>query len=197
MKFGLLSILLIFNIFLIGCIQPKYGINAYDEKNNITNYYLISYGGLVIPGKWNRDTHEKNSAQYSLIGLDSTNRLFISMGKPQRSFLGFSPYTDSYNYLKSELALWEDQTRQTDFLYGDSTNSFETIERDSVNNFIILKYLTKKGRLTRQGVSLYGIKKKKLMHLEIVTSKIDSINNPKIWDIITQQAFLKKTFLMN
>lgn len=197
MKYSVFTVLLISTLFLIGCIQPKYGINAYDEKNNITNYYLISYGGLVIPGKWNRDTHEKNSAQYSLIGPDSTNRLFVQVFKPRRSFLGFSPYTDSYNYLKSEISLSQDKGREEDDLLGDSTSTFEIIEKDSINNFIVSRYVRKRRRLTIQAVILNGIRKKMFMNFSITTSKVDSINNPRIWDVATQKDFLKKVFLMN
>lgn len=197
MRYRFRPILTTLIVLFTGCIQPKYGINAYNEQNNTTNYYLISYGGLVIPGKWNRDARENDAGMYSLIGPDSTNRLFVSVGKPRRSFLGFSPYTESYNYLNSELALSENQLRENDFLVGDTANTFDIIERDSVNNFIISKRVTKRGRLRNQDITLNGIKKKKLMHFSLVTYTIDSITNPKIWDVTTQKDLLKKVFMMN
>lgn len=190
MKDLMLSAFLFCSIILIGCIQPKYGINAYDEQKNSTNYYLISYGGLTIPGKWNRDSREKNTNIYYLISPDSSNRLFITAGTPRRSFLGFSPYSNPYQYIKADILLSKNEN-----LYDDSDRTFDIIQSDSVNNYLITKTVQKVGKqLTTQVIQLEGMKKRKLMQIGIISYKLDSINNPNIWDVSTQTNFIKQVF---
>lgn len=184
----------------MSCIQPKYGINAYDAKNNYTRYYLISYGGLIIPGKWNRDDHNKfkSANQYLLVDPDSSNSLYITAGKPARTSLGFSPYTNTFNYLRADLLMSEDILKSEHMFY-DSTYSFSNtiIESDSIRKYLITKYVTKRRRLTSQAIQLNGFKKNKIFCIGILTTKIDSINNPKIWDIPTQVQLLKRIYLEN
>jgi hypothetical protein len=118
-------------IFLTNCAtQTTSTIEGfkYDATKNETDYFVVPYGSVVLPGKWEKTNYDKSSHQQYFRNQDS---VIISIRFGRINFFEFNKNgtQTGYNFIKSFYE-WDSKYFVDSFglkrqlLVSDSTNNF-------------------------------------------------------------------------
>ncbi len=184
-KFGRYKIYLpvLILIFLTGCAtQSVCTIEGcdYNEKKNRTDYFVLPYGAVSIPGKWERTHYNQVSHQQFFTNSDS---IIIS--------IAFGPY-DKYEFnadkpkkgLDFALAFYEWDSK---YFMETKGAERELIEIDSINNFVIYRIFGETGNSNIDAIFLVGEKNGFASNLAVM--KTDK------WTKEYKTDFLKEIYL--
>lgn len=127
--------ILIAIVFLTSCATQKVSTIVgcdYNDKKNTTDYFVLPYGSVSIPGKWKKTNYNSVSRQQFFKNSDS---IIIA--------IAFGPY-DKYEFnadktkkgLDFALVYYEWDSK---YFVESHKLKREFIEKDSINNFVIYR----------------------------------------------------------
>lgn len=121
-------------VLLSGChrrMAPTITAGVYNEKGNQTDYAVLPYGSVSLPGKWTHGRYRKESRQQYFYNSDSTT-ISVAFGPCDK--LGFST-GGAQGYAFVKLYHNYDTKYQTEILGRKAT----IITEDSANKYMLWK----------------------------------------------------------
>lgn len=125
-----LSALLTFLILLYSCFPTATSTivgGQYEEKTNTTEYFVLPYGSITLPGRWIKTKYNPNSRQQFFKNVDTVTAA-IAFG-PCNKYEFYKPELKNYQFVNAlyewESKFYADQLKLTSkILYTDSTSNF-------------------------------------------------------------------------
>lgn len=135
MKINLKYLLVLLTLIVTGCITQKESTivgGEYNESKNQTDYFVLPFGSVNIPGKWEKTYYTSDSRQQFFTNKDS-----VSIAIAFERYDNFSFNTDGsvkgYDFVKT---FYEWDSRYLVESYGLNRN---LIEKDSIKKYIIYR----------------------------------------------------------
>ncbi len=177
-------ILLIVTMLLTSCATQKYSSSIiggeYNETKNITDYFVLPYGSVSIPGKWNKTNYNSVSKQQFFTNKDSIN-LAIAFGRYDKYEFNMNGNYLGYEFVK-EFYEWDSK------YFVDSYNlKRQVLINDSVNCFMIYRIF---GKIEKGNFNTYF-----LIGEKNGNSSNFSISSTEKWTENEKIDFLKNLFL--
>ncbi len=176
-----LSVLAVF-WFLTNCATQKtstvVGID-YNESKHETDYFVLPYGSVKLPGKWGKTTYNSVSRQQFFTNKDSIT-IAISFGHIDKYEFNADGSKKGYAFVEAFYD-WDSE------YFVDQGLKRQIIERDSINKYMIYR--------------IYGeYEKDELDTYFLIGEKNGSVNNFSItnsnkWTEAERIDFLKRIFL--
>jgi len=186
MKRSLSYLIIIIGLIITSCatqrVSTVVGFN-YDENKNQTDYFVLPYGSVSLPGKWEKTHYNSISMQQFFINSDSIEVAI--------AFNRFDKYEFNSDGSKKEMDFVEAFYEWDSKYFVDSYGLHrKLIEKDSINKYILYKIY---GRANNGGefdtYFLIGEKNGNASNLSIIiTDK---------WTENEKGEFLKKLFVKN
>ncbi len=162
------------------CATQKYnntivGVD-YNKKKNITNYFVIPYGNVSLPGKWDKTKYNPKSKQQFFKNKDNIS-ISISFARYDKYEFNANGSLKGYEFIKNFYE-WDSK-----YFVDTYKLQREIILEDSIKNFIIYK-------IFGENVNTYFL----------IGNKNGNISNFNIsrtdeWDENKKINFLKNLFL--
>ncbi|WP_447641506.1 MULTISPECIES: hypothetical protein [Chitinophagaceae] len=178
-------------LLVYSCVQPKYGIHAYDQQTQSTNYYLVSYGGMTIPGFWFKGMYDKESGVQYFVSADTSRTLAIALIKQKKLANGIDADKTPFQFVKNYPLFQKDTTNAV------STFNTDIIYSDSLNNYVIRKGILKHAAKSAEVLYLIGKKKKNGLSIALITPIKDSVPQRKIWNMDIKIDLIQNIYLNN
>ncbi|NTW34100.1 MAG: hypothetical protein HGB12_16030 [Bacteroidetes bacterium] len=133
MKINRIIFLLIMTIILKSCSTQRVSTIVgcdYNEKQNQTDYFVLPFGSVSLPGKWEKSSYNSSSRQQFFLNRDSITTA-IAFGQCNNFEFNSDRSKVGYGFVKSYYN-WEKQ-------YFSENLGLEVnlIEADSLKNIII------------------------------------------------------------
>ena len=157
---------------IVGC--------EYSEKTNTTDYFVFPYGSVTIPGKWERTNYLASSKQQFFRNQDSVI-LAISFGRFNKYEFNRNGEKSGFEFIKSFYE-WD-----SNYFVESQGLKRQSIETDSINNYIIYRIYGQKETANFDTYFLVGEKKGDIANF--------SISSVKTWEENEKLSFLKTLFL--
>ncbi len=174
--------ILIVSYFLSSCATQKVTVLTgvdYDESQNRTEYFVMPYGTVSIPGKWNKKHYNSVSRQQFFTNSDSVE-IALAIGDNKYEFNPNGAVT-GFEFVK---AFYEWDANYFVESHGLNTS---LIEEDSVNHYLIWRLFGDKKPGKFDTYFLIGEKKGTVSSFSItLTDK---------WSTPEKIKFLKELFL--
>lgn len=130
-----ISILFILIFILASCITQSTSTivgGEYDAHKNRTDYFVIPYGSVSIPDKWDKVGYNKISHQQYFRSKDSV-LISVAFGPYNKYEFNTKGIYTGYNFVKAYYA-WD-----SSYFKNKLGLLSEIIEKDSVNNYLIYR----------------------------------------------------------
>jgi hypothetical protein len=176
-----LSIIMI--IILAGCASQKVSTIVgcdYDESKNQTDYFVLPYGSVSIPGKWEMSDYNSVSGQQFLTNNDSI-RIAIAFNRFDKYEFNADGSKKGYEFVKAFYD-WDSK-----FFVDSYSLQGRILEGDSINNYILYQ--------------IYGLTNGvKIDTYFLIGEKNGNVNNLSVmitdkWNEDKKKEFLKKLFI--
>jgi hypothetical protein len=102
----------------------------YDESKNQTDYFIVPYGSVSIPGKWEKSNYNNVSGQQFFINKDSI-RIAIAFNRFDKYEFNADGSKKGFEFVKAFYD-WDSQ-----FFVDSYGLQRRVLETDSINNFIL------------------------------------------------------------
>lgn len=174
---------LIMIIFLTNCATQRTSTLAgedYNEIKNETNYFVLPYGSVSLPGKWEKTNYNSISRQQFFRNQDSVT-IAISFSRYNNYEFNSDGSQIGYAFVKAYYE-WDSK-----YFVESHGLKRQTLENDSVNNFMIYRIY---GQIEKREFDTYflvGEKKGNVSNF--------SISNCGEWAEGERTKFLKNLFL--
>jgi len=135
LKLHQVSIFLILTLLLASCVTQSVSTivgGEYDARKNRTDYFVIPYGSVSIPEKWDKVGYNKVSHQQYFRNKDSVI-LSVAFGLYNKYEFNTKGIYTGYNFVKAYYD-WDSSYFKEKF--GLSS---EIIEKDTVNNYLLYR----------------------------------------------------------
>jgi hypothetical protein len=180
--FLLLSILAV--AFLTNCAPQGYVSTIenckYDPKNDQTNYLVLPFGSVKLPGKWEKGRLNKRANQQFFTNKDSVD---LAIG-----FTHFDQYEfNQKGKLRGMPFLLAYYEWDSNFLAKSFGANRVIIESDETNHFMVYRIFKEGGTDNIDTYFLIGEKNGNVSNF--------SINATKKWTAVFKIEFLKNLFL--
>ncbi|MCK9447536.1 MAG: hypothetical protein M0Q41_01020 [Bacteroidales bacterium] len=129
----LINLTLLTTLILTGCVSQRVSTIVgcdYDKSKNQTNYFVLPFGSVSIPGKWEKANYNYVSGQQFFINNDSI-RIAIAFNRFDKYEFNAGDLKKGYDFVN---AFYEWDSKFFVDSYGLQRNS---IENDSINNYIL------------------------------------------------------------
>jgi len=176
-------LLLTITILLTNCATQRtstiVGVN-YNETKNETNYFVVPYGSVTLPGKWEKTNYNTISRQQFFINQDSVI-IAIAFGRFDKYEFNMDGSQKGYDFVKSYYE-WDSK-----YFVDSHGLKRQPLESDSTNNYVVYR--------------IFGqIEKSKLDTYFLIGEKNGNISNFSIsdtdkWTESEKTKFLKNLFL--
>jgi len=136
MKINLIKtfLLLIITMLLSNCATQRttlVGVD-YDETKNQTEYFVIPYASITLPGKWEKTNYLTVSKQQFFMNQDSVT-IAIAFGRFNEYEFNPDGSATGFNFVKAYYE-WDSK------YFVDSFGlKRQVVESDSINNFMIYR----------------------------------------------------------
>jgi len=127
------NLILIMILILTGCASQRVSTIVgcdYDESKNQTDYFVLPFGSVSIPGKWEKTNYNNVSGQQFFTNSDSI-RIAIAFNRFDKYEFNAGGAKKGYDFVK---AFYEWDSKFFVDSYGLQRN---IIENDSINNYIL------------------------------------------------------------
>ena len=166
-------------ILLTGCATKSQTLIVscnYDDKKDITNYWVFPRGEVNLPGKWDRVAYNESSGQQFFMNPDSSI-VAVAFPRPDEFEFNADGALKGNDFLKAFYD-WESEYFKS---YGIET---PVIETDTVNHYIIFRALNNK----YDSYFLFGERNGHISNLSMDTRSSKRLENEIV-------KFLKDLFL--
>lgn len=170
-------------IFLTNCASQKTIVligGDYNKEQNETDYFVLPYGSVTLPGKWEKTNYNTVSHQQFFINEDSVN-ISIAFARFNKYEFNTDGLNKGYDFVKAYYE-WDSQ-----YFVDAHGLKRKPIESDSSNNFMVYRIFGNINEREYDTYFLIGEKNGNVSNLSI--SKTD------IWTEIEKVTFLKNLFL--
>lgn len=152
----------------------------YNETKNETDYFVLPYGSVTLPGKWNKKDYNSISRQQFFTNQDSVI-IAIAFGQYNNYEFNLDGSLTGYSFIKGYYE-WDSK-----YFINILGLERESIQNDSVNNYIIYRIFGQKDKGKFDTYFLIGEKNGNISNFSI------SDNNK--WTIDEKIEFLKNLFI--
>ncbi len=176
-------ILILVTISLTSC-KTKY-VNTivgcdYNKENDRTDYFVLPYGSVSIPGKWDKAHYRSSSKQQFFKNSDSVT---IAVAFTVCNKFEFNTDNSKHGHeFVTEHYEWD-----SEYFVKNYGMTREVLERDSIENYIIWRFF---GMLNEKAVDTYLLFGEKNCYVTIFT--IFEINK---WSQKQKIDFLKSLYI--
>ncbi|MGI6479089.1 MAG: hypothetical protein ACOX0M_06560 [Salinivirgaceae bacterium] len=128
-------ILLAIASFLTNCVSQRTSTitgGNYNETKNETDYFVIPYGSVTLPGHWEKTSYNSISRQQFFRNQDSVI-IAISFGRFDKYEFNMNGAEAGYNFIK---AFYEWDSKYFVESHGLKR---QVLESDSINHFMIYR----------------------------------------------------------
>ncbi len=128
-------ILLLILILLTNCATQRTTTivgGDYNETKNETDYFVLPYGSVILPGKWDKTNYNTISSQQFFRNQDSV-RIGIAFERFNKYEFNMDGSKTGYNFVK---AFYEWDSKYFVDSYGMKR---QLLENDSTSNFMIYR----------------------------------------------------------
>jgi hypothetical protein len=178
----IIAFLLIVGWFLSGCATQRVSVIEgvdYDESQHRTHYFVLPYGRVSIPGKWQKTSYNSVSRQQFFTNADSI-KIAIAIGSNKYEF---NPNGNLTGFAFAE-AFYEWDSNYFVETYGLNR---KLIEKDSTNQFLIWEIFGDINAVKIDTYFLVGTKNRAVTNCSVtITDK---------WSEPEKIAFLKDLFI--
>lgn len=175
--------LIIFQLITVASLAQKTTVTEgvyYNKKKNCTNYFVMPYGTVSIPGKWEKGRQSSVSYQQYFKNEKDSVTIAISFGSYKSFGFNLKGNLKGFDFVKKYYE-WDSQ-----YLTNNTGLQREIIKEDSLNNYIIWQLRGNTHGVDVDQLFLFGIKNKNISDFMINTQK---------WNIDTKVSFLENLFL--
>ena len=170
-------------LILTGCASQRVSTIVgcdYDESKNQTDYFVLPYGSVSIPGKWEKSNYNSISGQQFFANTDSI-KIAIAFNRFDKYEFNADGSKKGYDFVK---AFYEWDSRFFVDSYGLKRR---IIENDSINNYILYQIYGLANGATFDTYFLVGEKNSNVNSLSIMTTDK--------WTEYTKIEFLKGLYI--
>jgi len=172
-------------LILTGCASQRVSTIVecdYDESKNQTDYFIVPYGSVSIPGKWDKSNYHSVSGQQFFTNKDSI-RIAIAFNRFDKYEFNTDGSKKGFEFVK-EFYDWDSQ-----FFVDSYGLQRKVLETDSINNFILYQI---HGLTNETNIDTYFL----------VGEKNGNVNNLSItitdkWTEEKKVEFLKGLYIKN
>lgn len=170
-------------LILTGCTSQRVSTivgGDYDESKNQTEYFVLPYGSVSIPGKWEKSNYNSISGQQFFTNKDSV-RIAIAFNRFDKYEFNTDGSKKGYEFVK-EFYEWDSK------YFVDSYGlQRRVLENDSINNFILYQIHGSAKGAKFDSYFLIGEKKGNVSNFSI------SVTNT--WNEDKKKSFLKELYI--
>jgi hypothetical protein len=152
----------------------------YNETKNETDYFVVPYGSVTLPGKWEKTNNNTNSKQQFFRNKDSVI-IAIAFGRIDKYEFNKDSSKSGYNFVK---AFYEWDSK---YFVDSYPLKRQSLQNDSTNSFIIYRIY---GQIEKVDFNTYFLIGEKNGN----TSNF-SISDTDKWNENEKIRFLKNLFL--
>ncbi|NLE05786.1 MAG: hypothetical protein GX638_13440 [Crenarchaeota archaeon] len=177
-------ILLAMTIILINCATQRTSTlvgGDYNETKNETDYFVLPYGSVTLPGKWEKTNYNSISRQQFFRNQDSVI-IPIAFGRFDKYEFNIDGSQTGYNFVKTYYE-WDSK-----YFVDSHGLKRETLESDSMNNCMIYRIF---GQIEKGEFNTYFLVGEKNGNISIF-----SISDTDKWSVTEKTKFLKNLFLI-
>jgi hypothetical protein len=169
--------------FMTSCATQKTSTlvgGNYNESTNVTDYFVLPYGSVMLPGKWEKKSFNSISNQQFFRNQDSVI-VAIAFGRFDKYEFNVDGSQTGHNFVKAYYE-WD-----SNYFVESHGLKREVIEDDSTNHFMVYR--------------IFGqIEKGKFDTYFLIAEKNGTISNFSIsttdkWNESEKTAFLKNLYL--
>lgn len=168
-------------LFLTGCASQRVSTIVgcdYDEAKNQTDYFVLPFGSVSIPGKWEKTNYNSVSGQQFFTNIDSI-RIAIAFNRFDKYEFNSDGSKRGYEFVKAFYD-WDSK-----FFVDSFGLQRRVLENDSIYNFIIYQIHGLTNGAVFNTYFLIGEKNGIVKNLSITTDK---------WAEDKKTEFLKELF---
>ncbi len=169
--------------FLTGCasnsVSTIHGVD-YDDKNDQTDYFVVPYGNVTIPGKWEKSNYISSSKQQFFENNEAVS-IAIAFGPCDKFDFNLNRDKTGWDFVKAYYE-WD-----SNFFVKKLGLDRELIEEDKTNNFILWRLFGSTAESQFDIYFLFG-EKGCIVHNY-------SVQNGKNWSVNQRVIFLKNLYL--
>jgi hypothetical protein len=169
-----------------GCVMQQQRVSVitggeYNKEKDLTNYFVLPYGAVSIPGKWEKDHYNSVSFQQFFKNKDSVS-LAVAFGACTQYEFNTNGALKGFKFVKA-FYTWD-----TDYFVSKYGLQRSVIEQDSINNYMIYRVYGKTGQTSFDTYFLLGEKNG--------NSNSFSISITDKWTEEEKITFLRNLFLV-
>lgn len=134
-KFIKIFLFLTITILLTNCATQRTSNivgGEYNETKNVTDYFVLPYGSVILPGKWNKTNYNKISRQQFFKNNDSVS-IAIAFERFDNYEFNNDGSKKGYEFVK-EFYNWD-----SNYFVERYGMNRQLLESDSTNNFILYR----------------------------------------------------------
>jgi hypothetical protein len=179
------NLTLIFILILTACASQRVTTivgGDYDESKNQTDYFVLPFGSVSIPGKWEKTNYNSVSGQQFFTNIDSI-KIAIAFNRFDKYEFNTDGSKNGYEFAK-EFYEWDSK-----FLMDSYGLQRSVVENDSINNFILYQIHGSSNGVKFNTYFLIGVKNGNVSNLSIMATDK--------WTEDKKTDFLKKLYIKN
>lgn len=183
-KLNLILPFIILGLLLTSCGTTNTSVitgSDFNENTNTTNYFVLPYGSVDIPGKWNKAHYNSVSNQQFFVNNDSIE-IAVSFNRYDKIEFNADGSKKGFECVKGFYE-WDSQ-----YMVETYGLKRELIESDSSKLYLIFRIFGESGAKVYNSYFLIGEKSGNISNM--------SISHTKKWDEDEKTSFLKKLFLV-
>ena len=176
-------ILLLMTIILTNCATQRTSTivgGDYNETKNETDYFVLPYGSVTLPGKWEKTNYNSVSRQQYFTNKDSVT-IAIAFNRYNSYEFNLKGTQTGYDFVKAYYD-WDSQ-----YFIDSYGLQREIIENDSLNNYMIYRIF---GEIEKGDFNTYFLIGEKNGNISLF-----SITDPDKLTVNEKTDFIKKLFL--
>jgi hypothetical protein len=135
MKKHTFYVLLILDLMLASCATQRASTTSgseYDQVKNVTNYFVLPYGTVSLPGKWEKKHYNATSRQQFFTNADSIS-VAIAFNRYDQYEFNADGAKKGGEFVEAFYA-WD-----TDYFAKNYGLNNKVVEKDNLNHFIIYR----------------------------------------------------------
>ncbi len=176
-------LLLLLTIVLTNCATQRTSTivgGEYNKTKNETNYFVLPYGSVTLPGKWEKTNYNTISRQQFFKNQDSVN-IAIAFGRFDKYEFNKNGLQTGYNFVKAYYE-WDSK-----YFVDSHGLERQMVESDSTNHFMVYRI---SGQIEKGKFDTYFLIGEKNGNISNF-----SISDTERWTDIEKTKFLKNLFL--
>lgn len=176
-------LLLILTIILTNCATQRTSTlvgGNYNETKNETDYFVMPYGSVILPGKWEKKDYNSISRQQFFRNQDSVI-IAIAFGRFDKYEFNMDGSQTGYNFVKAYYE-WDSK-----YFVDSHGLKRQVIESDSTNHFMVYRIF---GQIEKREFDTYFLIGEKNGNISNF-----SISDTDKWTESEKTNFLKNIYL--